>query len=55
MYLPGGRAVGLVLDAVETVLQRADENFAAVVSRYLRLLDQRDGCHQSLYGTAIVS
>ncbi len=40
---------------MQAVLQRADEYFAAVVSRNLWLLDQRDGRHQSLYSTAIIS
>ncbi len=40
---------------MQAVLQWADENFAAVVSRNLWLLDQRDWRHQSLYSTAIIS
>ena len=40
---------------METVLKRAYEDFAAVVSRHLGLFDQRDGCHQGLDGAAIVS
>ncbi len=40
---------------MQAVLQWADENFAAVISRNLWLLDQRDWRHQSLYSTAIIS
>ncbi len=53
--LPRYRAIGFGLNSMQTVLQWADENFAAVVSRNLWLLDQRDGRHQSLYSTAIIS
>ena len=51
--LPGG-AITLGLDAVQAVLQRADEHFTAVISRHLGLLNETDGCHQGLYSTAIV-
>ena len=46
---PGAAArVALPLDAVQRVLQRVDEDAAAVVARHLRLLDQRDRRHQGL-------
>lgn len=53
--LPRCRAIGFGLDSMQAVLQWADEDFAAVVSRNLWLLDQRDGRHQSLYSTAVIS
>ena len=51
--LPGG-AIALWLNAVEAVLQWADEHFTAVVSRHFGLLYEADGRHQGLYGAAIV-
>lgn len=53
--LPGSGTVALWLNAVETVLQGADEDLAAVVCWHFGLFDQTDGCHQGLYSAAIVS
>ena len=48
-------AVRLGLNAMQSVLQGADEDATAVIGGYLALLDQRDGSHQSLNGTGILA
>ena len=54
VFTPSG-SVALGFDAVQRVLQRRDEDFAALVVRHLGLLDQRNGRHQRLDGAGVVS
>lgn len=53
--LPGGWAIAFGLYPVETILQRTDEHFTAVVCWHFGLFYQTDCCHQGFYGTAVVS